>query len=250
MIDALAETLRRDDPDRHAMAMLAPAQARARLVTLYALNLELARTPLGARDPVLAEMRVQWWVERLAALAGAPPPPHQLLTPLYGAWGGDAAALARLAEGRLRDAERRPFEVLDELCAYVDGTAGTLMSAAAQAVGMPSGADKVVAAQARGAGIAAWLAAEPQLAELGMGLSQPSLRPELARRGLAAFSEARAGRRAVPRTAGVVMFPGAGAGKRLRALAAGAALPAMPSDFSRRAALLRLALTGRWWVRR
>lgn len=244
----LADALRRDDPDRHAIALLAPRVARARLLTLYALNLELARTPLGARDPVLAQMRVQWWVERLGDTASHPPPPHELLTPLHAAWGPDAAALVPLAEGRMRDAERRPFEDADELCAYVDGTAGALMAAAGRAVGMPCSASGAVAAQARGAGLAAWLSAEPQLSDLGMGLARPSLRDEVARRGIAAFAQARAGRAAVPRPLGVVLFPGAGAGLLLRTLAAGGALPAPPSEFARRAALLRLALTGRWWV--
>ena len=41
----LIDRLRRDDPDRLAMALLAPAAARSRLVTLYALNAELAKLP-------------------------------------------------------------------------------------------------------------------------------------------------------------------------------------------------------------
>ena len=104
--------------------------------------------------------------------------------------------------------------------------------------------------RARGAGLAAWLAAEPQLSDLGMGLARPSLRDEIARRGIAAFAQERAGRAAVPRPLGVILFPGAGAGLLLRTLAAGGALPAPPSEFARRAALLRLALTGRWCVGR
>mgnify|MGYP002651442896 CR=1 FL=1 len=59
------------------------------------------------------------------------------------------------------------------------------VAAAARAVDMPAGAASAVAAQARGAGLAAWLSAEPQLAELGSGLADPSLRPDLARLGLA-----------------------------------------------------------------
>lgn len=246
---ALADLLRRDDPDRHAMAMLAPARARARLVTLYALNLELARTPLGARDPLLAQMRVQWWIDHLADMARAEPPPHELLTPLFAAWGRDAAALSTLAEGRLRDAERAPFDSADAICGYIDGTAGELMAAAARAVDMPAGAASAVAAQARGAGLAAWLSAESQLAELGSGLADPSLRPGLARLGLAALARARGARRSVPRGLGCVLFAGARADVRLRAIATGNTAPP-PSDFARRAALARLALTGRWWVGR
>ena len=64
-----------------------------------------------------------------------------------------------------------------------------------------------------------------------------------------ALARARDARRGVPRGLGVVLFAGAGAGVRLRAIAAGNTAPP-PSDFARRAALARLALTGRWWVGR
>ncbi|MBV0890365.1 squalene/phytoene synthase family protein [Paracoccus sp. Z118] len=250
MTEALASQLRQDDPDRHAMALLAPPKARARLVTLYALNLELARTPLAARDPMIAEIRVQWWIDRLSALADAPPPPHEMLTPLHDAWGADAARLSALAEGRLRDAEHRPFEDAAELRSYIDATAGTLMAAAARAVGMPEPAGPVIAAQARGAGLAAWLGAEPTLSAMNLGLRDPGSARALAVEGIEALATARQGRHLVPRYGAAALYPGTGAEARLRALAAGEALPPPPSDFARRAALMRLALTGRWWGRR
>ena len=64
-LDLCADTLREHDPDRFGICLLAPAEARAKLLTLYALNLELARAPLASNEPLIAEMRLQWWVERL-----------------------------------------------------------------------------------------------------------------------------------------------------------------------------------------
>ncbi len=245
----LAQRLRDTDPDRHAMAMLAPAFARDRLVTLYALNLELARTALGARDPMIAEIRVQWWIDRLSALSHAPPPPHELLTPLHAAWGAAGADFAALADARRRDAAQEPFADTDALRDYVRATSGVLMSAAARAVDMPAGAAGAVDAQAFGAGLAAWFGAEAALTPLRLGLADAGGRADLAAEGLAALRDAAQARRAVPRDRGAVLFAGAGAAARLSAVASGNAAQPV-SELSRRAARARLALTGRWWAGR
>ena len=53
--------------------------------------------------------------------------------------------------------------------------------------------------------------------------------------------------RAVARGAAPALFAGAGLRSALRR-AKGGGDPGTPSDFARRAALARLALTGRWWI--
>lgn len=243
----LAERLRQDDPDRFAMAMLAPPDKRARLVTLYALNAELARTALSAREPLIAEMRVQWWSDRLAAMADAPPPPHELLSPLWSAWGPRAAAFASLAEARRHDAAREPFETPEDVIAYADATGGFLMTHAAQVLGAPD--VPALHAQGRGAALTAWLRAHPALQPLNLGLAAagPVQLAALARTAAQAFHEAAEARRALPRTAAPALFPGPAPMQALQALMAGQP-SAPPSDFTRRAALARVALTGRWWI--
>lgn len=246
-LDALAQRLRGEDPDRWAMAMLAAPPARPRLLTLYALNAELARTALSARDPLLAGMRVQWWVDRLAALRDAPPPPHELLSPLWSAWGAGAAAFAPLAEARLHDADREPFADADSVVAYADATGGALMAHAAQALGAADG--PALRAQGRGAALVAWLRARPALQQLGLGLAraEPAALQSLAHTAEAAFAEAARSRQEIPRAAAPALFPGPAIRPALRA-ALQATAPAAPSEFTRRAALARLALTGRWWL--
>ncbi|SDK77039.1 squalene/phytoene synthase family protein [Paracoccus chinensis] len=243
----LAERLRQEDPDRLAMAMLARTEAQARLVTLYALNAELARTALSARDPLIAEMRVQWWIDLLGAMAVAPPPPHELLSPLWSAWGPRAAALAPLAEARRHDAAREPFETVEEVVAYADATGGALMAHAAQALGAPD--VPALHAQGRGAALTAWLRAHPALQPLGLGLAvaEPAQLAALARIAAQALRDAAEERRTLPRAAAPALFPGPAPMQALRAIMAGEPSP-KPSDFTRRAALARLALTGRWWV--
>lgn len=244
---ALAERLRHEDPDRFAMAMLTPGAARPRLLTLYVLNAELARTALAARDPLIAEMRVQWWVDRIEALQDGPPPPHELLSPLWSAWGDEAAVLAGLAEARRHDAAREPFADAEAVVAYADATGGALMVHAAQVLGAPN--VPALHAQGRGAALTAWLRACPALQPLGLGLSQPDPQAlaALARIAEQSFHAAARDRRTLPRAAAPALFPGPAPARFLRAVAAGQA-PALVYDFTRRAALARLALTGRWWV--
>lgn len=246
-VGALAARLRHEDPDRFAMAILAPPATRARLVTLYALNAELARTALAARDPLVAEIRVQWWTDRLGALRDGPPSPHELLSPLWSAWGPDAAHFAGLAEARRHDAAREPFAGPDAAVAYADATGGALMAHAARSLGAPE--VPALHAQGRGAALTAWLRAQPALQPLGLGLARPdpSNLATLARIALQSFHEAAAARRTIPRPAAPALFPGPAAGRFLRAVAGGRQ-PAPPSDFTRRAALARFALTKRWWV--
>ena len=282
-LDACAESLRAHDHERFGICLLAPAEARPKLLTLYALNLELARAPLASHEPLIAEMRLQWWIERLQAIGQGQRPSHELLTPLAEAWGDRAGAFAGLAEPRRRDAAREPHEGPEAVAAYVRETAVPLVLFAAEALDGPKAATPavaawagaggfappdprgvlgeqrslgpvagVIAAQAEGAGLAAWLAALPALQGLGLGLWEPSapVLAEIAGMARAKLAEARAGRRAVPRGLAPVLFPGAQVKAVLEAAPRGieALAGAQVSEFRKRLALTRFALTHRWWV--
>lgn len=253
-LEACTETLREHDPLRFGAVLVAEPGDRAALVTLYALNLEIARAPFQSGEPMLAEMRVQWWVDRLAEMGrGTAPPLHDVLTPLWEAWGTRAGVLADLAEARRRDCDRQPFATAPEVVAYVDATAGRLMWAAAQVCGTPDGAREIVGHQARGAGIAAWLRALPQLQALGLGLARPD--PEIAQ---VLAAQARDGlrmaarlHRKVPGRAAAALYPAPRVPRLLSEIMAGrldpfAEIPPV-TPFQRRASLARLAFTGRWW---
>ncbi|WP_233253319.1 squalene/phytoene synthase family protein [Paracoccus binzhouensis] len=134
-LDDCAQALRDHDPDRFGICLLVPAEARPKLMSLYALNLELARAPLASAEPLIAEMRLQWWIERLEEIGAGKPQAHELLTPLAEAWGPRAAAFAVLAEGRRRDAAREPLDGPDAVAGYVRGTAVPLAQFAAEALG-------------------------------------------------------------------------------------------------------------------
>lgn len=144
-VDDLNTLVRRVDEDRWLASRFAPAHARARLVALYAVNYEIARTAEVAREPAIGAIRLQWWRE---ALAEAPPGAHPALDALRAAWPGrEAAAFDALIESRGRDLDLTPLSAA-EIEPYVDGTAGALMRLAVAACGA-AGADAFIKPAAR-----------------------------------------------------------------------------------------------------
>lgn len=253
-LEACTELLRQQDPDRFGAVLVAEAEMRPALVTLYALNLEIARAPFQSNEPMLAEMRLQWWVDRLAEMGrGVAPPMHDVLTPLWQVWGAEAGPLGRLAEARRRDCERAAFADVQAVVSYVDATAGQLMWIAAQKLGAPPGAHRIVADHALGCGIAAWLRALPQLQALGLGVAgqEPSVPLRLAELAQEALRRAARGRKQVPASAAAALYPGPRVPRFLNEVRRGAldSFGEVPdiSPFQRRASLARLALTRRWW---
>lgn len=74
----------------------APAGARDRWLTLLALDARLAGVIRTAREPMLAQLKLAWWRERLAADPAVWPKGEPLLARLAG-W-ADPAALAPLVD--------------------------------------------------------------------------------------------------------------------------------------------------------
>lgn len=237
------------DPDRFATSLAAPEAVRERLLVLYALNLEIARAPFASAEPLLAEMRLQWWIERLGEIAGGVAPPlHDVLTPFATLWGGEAAALmAGNAALRRRDAQREVFPQPSDVIEYIDGTAGHLMVLAASALGQ--GDEGAIRAQGVAAGLGNWLGVLPRLKALGLGLARPDATgvAELARAGLSFRAQAKAA--GLPRAlAPVLAAPRAifWLKQAVRQPQAFLNEPPEISEFSLRFALARLAAMGHW----
>ena len=60
--------VRAHDLDRYISILLSPAETRADLLTLHAFDAELARIPATVTDPLIGEIRLQWWRDALAPL--------------------------------------------------------------------------------------------------------------------------------------------------------------------------------------
>lgn len=63
--DPIASLVREQDFDRYASTLFAPAAARPHLLALYAFDAELARVRGLVRDPMVGELRLQWWRDAL-----------------------------------------------------------------------------------------------------------------------------------------------------------------------------------------
>ena len=68
--DYLGRVARNGEPDRYLSALLAPANVRALLLALAAYSAELRHIPEAVkREPLMGEIRLQWWRDTLHALA-------------------------------------------------------------------------------------------------------------------------------------------------------------------------------------
>lgn len=283
-LSPLAEQVRTGDPDRFDASLFAPADARDALFTLYAFNLEIARTPWRVSEPQIGAIRLRWWLDAIGEIYdGKPPRRHELATPLAALIRENAAAPPRalfeaLIEARLRDLDPTPMARRAEFDAYVDATSGGLVRLAAWV--LASGRETTALADAAidagyAFGVANLLRATPALgarnrlmippleAEDGpetldvaaslRGETTPALRRSvrrLARHAADRLALARARRGSLPaRTAAAFL-----AGWRTDAVLAAAAAPEVDvfadfgpeSPFRRRAGLLWRGWSGRW----
>lgn len=162
-LDACAALVQRGDPDRFAAVMAAPLAARARLWPIYAFNLEVARAPWVTQQPLIAEMRLQFWRDILAAKA---PRAHEVAGPLFDLTAqtpGLAALLDRVIEARRHDISREPFASDSEFDAYLEETSATLIWAAAMTLGAAPEAETAFRALGWASGLASYLRAVPAL---------------------------------------------------------------------------------------
>ncbi|MEM9975846.1 MAG: squalene/phytoene synthase family protein [Pseudomonadota bacterium] len=254
-LQACADLVARGDPDRFAAAMAAPVAARRVLFPLYAFNVEIARAPWVTEEPLIAEMRLQWWRDALAEIAGGGPVRrHEVTDPLAEVLDAETARiLDKAVAARLWDVHKDPFEDADAFSAHLDATAGHLMWAAARALGAAPDTEPVVRDYAWGAGLAAWLQAIPELEARGrrpLVDGRPGAVQALARDGLHRIKRARRSRHGIGATARPALYAGwQGAGLLRQA----AATPARVAEGTlalaearKRAGLLWVAATGRW----
>ncbi|MGB0670691.1 MAG: phytoene/squalene synthase family protein [Rhodospirillales bacterium] len=128
-LDQWAADLRRLDRDRFLCLLCADAAARPGLFALYAFNLEIARIPDLVSEPVLGQMRLQWWREQLPSiLAGEPQrqPLAQALADLAAAGVIRRGELETYLDAREGDLFEDPPADLAALEAYLMDTNGII----------------------------------------------------------------------------------------------------------------------------
>lgn len=199
-VEACAAIVQRGDPERFRLAMAAPVPARRILFPLYAFNVEVARAPWVTQEPMIAEMRLQWWRDVLAEIevmstTGGEVRRHEVATPLAEVLRAApelCAPLDDLVLARRWDIYREPHADAPALESYIEQTAGTLMGAAARL--LSGDASEAAAKAGYGQGLAAYLRAVPELSHQGripLVDGRPEAVKALAQTGLTAIASAR-----------------------------------------------------------
>lgn len=159
-LTACAALVEKADPERFAATMVSPPSARPVLFALYAFNVEVSRAPWVTAEPMIAEMRLQWWRDALEEIGtGGPVRRHEVVTPLSRILDAKGAEiLDQLVAARRWDIGKDAFEDAAHMAEYLDRTAAGLMWVAARALCPDISGDAAAEARVRRAGHAAGLA--------------------------------------------------------------------------------------------
>jgi len=170
-LNACAALVEKGDPDRFLAAMSCAPDVRAVLFPLYAFNLEVARAPWVTREPLIAQMRLQFWRDAVGdVIAGKPARAHEVAGPLAAvitAHSLPASLFSTLITAREWDIDGAPFATEEEVIAHIDRGAGSLAVLAALALGAVAGDEGDLREAAIAGGIANWLLAVPVLTAAG-----------------------------------------------------------------------------------
>jgi len=138
--DTIPTDLRRHDRDRFLATLFAAADRQPELWALLAFNLEIARVREVVSQPILGQIRLQWWRDMLdEAYGDGPLRRHIVATPL-----ADAIRTRRIPrflldamiDGRERDLDEAPPASLAVLEDYADATSAKLLQAMLVALGV------------------------------------------------------------------------------------------------------------------
>ncbi|MFN0043269.1 MAG: phytoene/squalene synthase family protein [Alphaproteobacteria bacterium] len=134
-----AREVRREDRDRYLSALFAPDGVREALFALYAFNAEIARAREVVTEPLLGEIRLQWWRDALDGLYGGRNLAHPVVEALgraIGKHGLKRAGFERMIDARAADLSPEPPADMATLEAYAGASSGTLMELALECLGV------------------------------------------------------------------------------------------------------------------
>src|SRR3954468_1442712 len=155
--DFCEATVRKYDPDRYFSALFAPADKRPLLFALYAFNHELAHIGETVREPMMGEIRLQWWRETAEGAREGKPRAHdgaRALAELFARADLPTSLFDAMIDARALDIAGDPAPDQASLDRYLDSTSGNLMRLAVRVLGADAAHDDL----AREAGIAYGLA--------------------------------------------------------------------------------------------
>jgi NADH dehydrogenase [ubiquinone] 1 alpha subcomplex assembly factor 6 len=135
----LAESLRRHDRDRYLTTLFAPEDRREALVALYGFNFEIAKIREVVHEPMLGQIRLQWWREAIDEIyRGGVLRKHEVVQPLaeaIGRFGLTRYHFDRLIDAREADLADTAPASLAAVETYAGETSGRLVSLALEILG-------------------------------------------------------------------------------------------------------------------
>lgn len=134
--DYCQDEVRRFDSDRWLTALFAPDAKRPALLALYAFNSEIARAREAVTQPMIGQIRLQWWREAWEGIAKDQPRHHPVVEALHRHCRHlDLDQAMALIDARERDMEDVPIPTMAALQDYAEASSAPLMRLAAQALG-------------------------------------------------------------------------------------------------------------------
>lgn len=253
-LEACAALVENADPDRFNPTLLGTENAQKILFPLYALNVEVSRAPWVTQEPMIAEIRLQWWRDALEEIReGKQVRSHEITEPLAAILDPEGAmSLDKLVQARSWDIYSDPFKDRAEFDAYIDATYGNLVWTAARLIA-PQANEAVIRNFAYASGVAAMIRAASQLKTLNknpLPIDSPDGLKALAEHGQMALSKAVGARDALSKSLDPLLMSGWQARPTFKTALSdpegvyknGTA----QSEFARRARLLKLSFLG-WW---
>ena len=135
----VARQVRDHDYDRYFATLFCPAETRPALLALYAFNIEIATVRETVTEPLIGQMRLQWWRDTIDALFDGLARNHPVVTALAEteiAKTTSRQLFHRLIDGRETDLSGDPRRTLAALEGYVDATSSDLIRLALAILGV------------------------------------------------------------------------------------------------------------------
>tara|TARA_Y100001933_G_scaffold171584_1_gene169781 strand:- start:5572 stop:6348 length:777 start_codon:yes stop_codon:yes gene_type:complete len=166
-IEFCASLLKESDPSRFRSIMAAPEKLRPYYFVIFALNVEVSKAPYLTKEPLIAEIRLQWWLDVLDEIIGEKAVrKHAVATPLSKCIGkSHARELKKFVLARKWDIHFNGFDSLTELKKYLYETTGILFQVAAGRNVVTK--DKYFHDACMAIALANYLAATPELKRAG-----------------------------------------------------------------------------------
>lgn len=133
-----AKQVKTYDYDRFLTTLFAASERRENLFALYAFNHEVAKIREAVSEPMLGEIRLQWWREAIDGIYANEPRNHEVVLPLSDAihqHNLSKELFINIIDARAADIYDENPKTLADFESYLGGTSGNLMLLAAEIIG-------------------------------------------------------------------------------------------------------------------